>query len=328
MRRRPTKHLRHLKDKVVLINKDVSRREELPASINAGGLREGVNGIAAPAAQFPDPKFRLEANGGLWQQLRRRFIPRRRFVPKHHKATMFNGMATAEYEMWHKVSIDPETGEGVLRWKSWRNDGWISHPLKPGTEINLQVSCGADLPLVNLSNGKIRCPDFNRMNLQGATLDDIDLHFVSMSEINLNGASLRNVKFPSCDVIGAVTMMGADVSGADFSQVVLRSSRHHRTINKDSEPYIDFTDSNATREQIEQLEGNLANFPTLPIRYRQYSLDEIAALTGSSKEELGVLIWAGGVEARDNASCRTVSSFDADTCHIPQWEIQSLLGMI
>lgn len=321
MRRRAAQHVRHLPDKAVLVNDGVTYSDDAKVSASPK-LRDALTGlVVTPPNQFPDPMYRQQARWSPWKRLRRRFIA------QHRKQVIFNGLNNADYESWHKVSVNPETGTGTLLWRNKPNTFYKRILVGPGAELSHGLTCGADLPLVDLSGGFIHCARLDSVNFQGAVLDEVDMKFFDMGGVNFKGASLRNVRFPYCSVTSTVSMAGADLTGASFSQVSInRPTLYADSTLQPDDVYIDFADSNVTVEQIEQLE--LRNpYGPLPIRYRQYSFDEVGSLLlGADKEELGVRIWAGDIEARDNTTRRVVDTFDADQCHIPQWEVQKLLG--
>jgi hypothetical protein len=311
--RKQAHHFRHLPTGVVEINRDVNYDDTTSGPADVSGVRHGVNGLVGTPPRFPDERFRLQAKRSLVSRMKDRL------VGKRVERSMFNGLYTKDYIMQHKVWISPSTGKGTLLWRTEPDGKWNKAPLGPGVELGGALMCGAELPLVDLSEGEIKFRHLTDINLQGAKLDDIKLSFVEIGDVNMDGASVRGVVFPLSSLTGNVSLVGADVTDSDFSGILMISSAFH----------IDFTDSNVTGEQVGEIEreaANVFNLSVLPLRYRKYSLSETEKTTGMSSDELGVRVWSGEIEARLNDSNRKAETFDADTCHIPQWEVDRLIA--
>ena len=100
----------------------------------------------------------------------------------------------------------PTRKGGIQKWNA-------SHVLLRQLKVNLNK---LDLSGRDLKGIRIYVLDAKQVNLQGAILDQADMHGCNFTQANLAGASCKSVHFR------AAPMASADLSGADFTKARLR----------------------------------------------------------------------------------------------------------
>lgn len=159
---------------------------------------------------------------------------------------------------------------------------------------------------------------FEDCHFEGSLLGKTDFDNVIFYNSFFDGAEMQtthfsNVRFSQCDV-----------TGADFFAAKIEGD-------------VDITDSNFSREQVEQLlrgvdleryapgvDYSSERPPKSPIFwYRRYTPEMISELHGLDAEEAKLLMWLNQIECRDNQTYERVdvSDFDPSVHHVPQWEM-------
>lgn len=152
------------------------------------------------------------------------------------------------------------------------------------------------------------------LNFSGALLDGASFYMrrrtgsghlrtgILLIGCSFDGASLRDVDMRLA-TLRKCSFVGADVTGADFSDVEIVGE-------------VDFTNSTLTAEQYDALRSTGGK-----IIYRKHSVASAASALGVTEDDVAVMIWAGDLEARDVTGRVVHEQFDAERHHIPQWAL-------
>jgi hypothetical protein len=357
-RRRPVEHKRRLADgSEIVVNAGVGYAE--PPAGGKKQVGDSIRSLATTPALLT-PRVGQEPMPSFTDRLRRRFKKNKKVITRD--PTMSEGPQRRIVET--KMSVNPRTGVARLRmWDSVRvsrtglrrpaqyETTYSEKVIGPGGEVpSLATVVETDWRGINLSGGTLWLGEraTGKIDFRNAILDDATIAPAGgtfIAGIDLSGASARNLRFTGdlfdCDV----SMRNTDLTGADFSNVGVLTRRTGYTIARkgahasgtpdgriDGEFYdmrtvIDFTGSNVTSEQIRQLEGNTPAVGPFPVAYQQFTLREAQTSLGVDDDHMRILMWSGDVEVRDNFTKRRVTTeFDPDCHHVPQWEVQKLLG--
>jgi uncharacterized protein YjbI with pentapeptide repeats len=230
--------------------------------------------------------------------------------------------------------IDPETGCGEVILSKASGDDEQTQKVGPGEQISDEFLDHVDYRRSNLENAELGyhtsfC-DFGGANLNGARFGAYtSKHKIgvrgSVRDTSFDGASCAQTSFVNMRFLGKVSFRGADLTDANFLRVSLGAMLPEG--GQVPITTIDFTDSNVTGQQIDQvLERNLDTEPdSAPsIIYRTYNVQEACDTLGVNETELMVLIWVQDIEVRDNVTKALVrTGFNKDRHHIPQWALPS-----
>jgi uncharacterized protein YjbI with pentapeptide repeats len=149
----------------------------------------------------------------------------------------------------------------------------------------------------------------------------------SVRDTSFDGASCVNASFVNIRFLGTVTFRGANLTGVDFSRVSLGAMLSEDGVVPETS--VDFTDSNVTGDQIDQiLRSNKVEIEKdgFPLKYRRFTFSEVCDALDVGPDDLAVMVWAGDVEVRDNdTGARVTGVFRANRHHVPQWGLARVL---
>lgn len=304
-RRRPTHHVRHTVHGAIEVNEGV-RYDDGPQATSGrlrGSLLDAARQLAGPAERPPIPAYTADvllSEGGNPYRIH--------FAGGFHTITQ-------------KWSLDPETGTGKIDFhvrREFMNPDGSSETFAvevgpgmeisgPFTHINMDLR-RAHIPGLRCQTKVLQQSTFAEANMDGAVFAaDPRYGVLQIASVCMDGASLRGAQFDGV-ALQNVSLVDVDATGAHF-QVA-------RLID------VDISGSNIHPDQFE--------CPGDPVRwlfYDEYSLAQVADATGVDVDELALRVWAGEVEVRDSETReRVTGGYDAALHHIPQWEMQRLLG--
>ena len=300
---RPQRHVRVINGRATLVNADVTPSPEPQRA--ARGVR---GAIASGVAQMAPDEIHGTVN--VYRM----------------KLSQFDPDGTSE-GIWEVIShIDPDTGLGSLRVTGDGVSTVQTHTLRvePGAQITHKAfTSHMDYRGANLTGATIEGEEIAGNVFDGATLDDVEIgtgrsfqqnvkQETHLRDTSFRGASLRNA------TIRALTLSNVDFTGADLTGMGLWAN-----LSRDGDWAIDVTDSNFHPDMLGSPGAveDPNHFQSLHrVKYRRYTLDEAAEITGGTVDDLAMHVWAGDIEVRDNETLeRVTDKFDAARHHIPQW---------
>jgi hypothetical protein len=305
---RPQKHTRVIHGNATLVNADVPPPPS--ATADMGRVRAGVAaGVAQLAPDDTDTPVRVT----------------------HAKLPQFDPTGTSEGIWEIRNGIDPSTGEGLL---VVSGDGVSTIQtfqifVKPKAQIRGKAfTSHMDYSAANLTDGLIVGKDVTGNLFDGATLDGATI---------TSNASLRD-KFAGETVMERNSFRGASLRGTKISSLLLRENDFTGAdmtgmefwgwFASDVEWAIDVTDTNFYPDMIGSagaVEDRGHPQSLHRVKYTRYTLDDVAAHTGMSEDDVAMAVWAGDLEIRDNETLQRVTSgYDKDRHHIPQWALLPL----
>lgn len=300
-RRRPVRHFRRTATGLVEVNKDVVYGD--PTSVRGGlSLTDPTQQLVGRLDVPPPP-------------------------PEHTGAMLAEEPVVLDPDVFdippiwflaHRNHIDPVTGEGKLRVRLIHGtDPDRNHEdvIKIGPDMkSMRWNANLDLRRTNIPGatfgGSVINSTFAEANLDGSDFGVATSPFSRVRDVSFEGASLRSALFLYV-AMQSVSLVGVDGTDARFRLTAPPEN-------------VDITDSNLHPSQFEL--DRTQDDMTGHLTYRRHTLGEAAHLIGVPLDEFAVVVWADGIEVRDNTTGKKIEgSFNADYHHIPQWEMQRLI---
>jgi hypothetical protein len=168
----------------------------------------------------------------------------------------------------------------------------------------------------NFSNSNLSNIFANGLLFTACVFDDADMAQATMTNAVLAGASLQRANLTGMNGSGT-NFAGSDFRDANFTEVQLPGAdlRNCNWVGVTGTRSLSFVRRNTLTAGATRHE---------PPHYEQFSFTEAAESFGVDDDTFRVLLWAGDIEVRDDATSALVdTAFDAHLQHVPVWQIQN-----
>lgn len=154
---------------------------------------------------------------------------------------------------------------------------------------------------------------FVHCDFTDAEMRDAEMSLVYFERCDLSDADLSGWTFEGHNTFHTCNFKGANLSGWMLQREVGWSSLGIVGTNNLSDADL----TGADEKVLQELKRTGHD-------YRRFSVANAASNAGVSIDELGMLLWLGEVEARNNVTCEVVTDRVSADVHIPEWSLRKL----